>query len=48
MLQRFAESIRRGSVIEPLCSAEEALVTAKAIDDARKVATYRYVEKAHG
>jgi predicted dehydrogenase len=48
MLQQFAESIRRGSVIEPLCSAEEALVTAKAIDDARKVATYRYVKKAHG
>jgi predicted dehydrogenase len=48
MLQHFAESIRKGSVIEPLCSAEEALVTAKAIDDARKVATYRFVEKAHG
>jgi len=47
MLQHFAESIRRGSVIEPLCSAEEALVTAKAIDDARKVATHRYVKKAH-
>jgi len=46
MLQHFAESIRRGSVIEPLCSAEEALVTAKAIDDARKAATYRYVKKA--
>lgn len=48
MLQHFAESIRRGSVIEPLCSAEEALITAKAIDDARKVATYRYLKKAQG
>jgi predicted dehydrogenase len=47
MLQRFAESIRKGSVLEPLCSAEEALVTARAIDDARKVATYRFVKKAH-
>jgi predicted dehydrogenase len=48
MLQHFAESIRKGSVIEPLCSAEEALVTAKAIDDARKVGTYRFVKKGHG
>jgi predicted dehydrogenase len=48
MLQHFAESIRKGSVIEPLCSAEKALVTAKAIDDARKVATYRFVKKSHG
>jgi predicted dehydrogenase len=47
MLQRFAESIRKGSVLEPLCSAEEALVTARAIDDARKVATYRLIKKAH-
>jgi len=48
MLQHFAESIRKGSVIEPLCSAEEALVTAKAIDGARKVGTYRFVKKGHG
>ena len=47
MLQHLGESIRKGSVIEPLCSAEEALVTARAIDDARKVATHRLVEKAH-
>jgi predicted dehydrogenase len=47
MLQDFAESIRKGSVIEPLCNAEEALVTAKAIDDARKLATHRFVKKAH-
>jgi predicted dehydrogenase len=45
MLQAFAESVRRGSVVEPLCGAEEALVTAKAIDDARKVATRRFVKK---
>jgi hypothetical protein len=46
MLQDFAESVRKGSVVEPLCSAEEALVTAKAIDDARKVAGRRFVKKA--
>jgi len=46
MLQGFAESVRKGSVVEPLCSAEEALVTAKAIDDARKVAGRRFVKKA--
>jgi len=32
-------------VLEPLCSAEEALVTAKAIDDAKRVATYRFIKK---
>jgi hypothetical protein len=46
MLQDFAESVRKGSVIEPLCSAEEALVTAKAMDGARKVASRRFVKKA--
>jgi predicted dehydrogenase len=46
MLQHFAESIRKGLVIEPLCSAEEALVTARAIDDARRVATHRFVKKS--
>jgi len=47
MLQLFAESVRKGSVVEPLCSAEEALVTARAIDDVRKVATHRLIEKPH-
>jgi predicted dehydrogenase len=46
MLQHFAESIRKGSVIEPLCTAQEALVTARAIDDVRKVAAHRLVKKA--
>jgi predicted dehydrogenase len=48
MLQHLAESIRKGSVIEPLCSAEEALVTARAIDEARRVATHRFVKKSQG
>jgi predicted dehydrogenase len=47
MLQHLAESLRKGSVIEPLCSAEEALVTARAIDEARRVATRRFVKKSH-
>jgi predicted dehydrogenase len=46
MLQYFGESIRKGYVIEPLCTAEEALVTARTIDDVRKVATHRLVKKA--
>jgi predicted dehydrogenase len=46
MLQGLAESVRKGSVVEPLCSAEDALVTAKAIDDARKVATRRFVKRS--
>jgi UDP-N-acetylglucosamine 3-dehydrogenase len=46
MLELFAESLRKGTVLEPLCSAEEALVTAKAIDDAKKVATFRLIKKA--
>lgn len=46
MLQHFAESVRKGSVIEPLCTAQEALVTARAIDDVRKVAAHRLVKKA--
>ena len=46
MLQLFAESVRKGAVTEPLCSADEALVTAKAIDEARRVATYRFIKKA--
>ena len=47
MLQRFAESVKKGSVIAPLCSADEALVTARAIDDAKKIAEYRYFKKAY-
>jgi predicted dehydrogenase len=47
MLQHLAESIRKGLVIEPLCSAEEAVVTARAIDEARKVATHRFVKRSH-
>jgi predicted dehydrogenase len=45
MLQSFAESVKKGSVIEPLCSADEALITARAIDDAKKVAAYRFIER---
>lgn len=45
MLQLFAESVRKGAVIEPLCSADEAFVTAKAADDAKKVATYRFMKR---
>lgn len=45
MLQLLAESLRKGSVIDPLCSAEQALVTARAIDDAKKAATHRFVKK---
>jgi predicted dehydrogenase len=47
MLQRFAESVRKGSVIEPLCSAEEALITARAIDEAKKVAAHRFIKRAN-
>jgi len=46
MLQLFAESVRKGAVTEPLCTADEALVTAKAIDEAKKVAAYRFIRKA--
>ena len=45
MLWDLAESLRKGSVIDPLCNADQALVTAKAIDEAKKVATHRYVKK---
>lgn len=47
MLQRFVESVKKGSVIEPLCRVDEALVTARAIDDAKKVAAYRFIKKAY-
>jgi predicted dehydrogenase len=45
MLQLFAESVRKGLVIEPLCSAEQALVTSKAVDDAEKTATCRIIAR---
>lgn len=45
MLQLLAESVRKGSVMDPLCSAEQALVTARAVDEAKKVATYRFIKK---
>jgi predicted dehydrogenase len=45
MLQDFADSVRKGIVVPPLCNSEEALVTARAIDDARKVASHRLVKK---
>lgn len=41
MLQLLVESVRKGSVIDPLCSADQALVTARAIDEAKKAATHR-------
>jgi len=45
MLQDLAESLRKGSVMDPLCTADQALVTAKAIDEVKKTATHRYVKK---
>lgn len=48
MLQLFAESIRKGSVIDPLCSAEQALVTSRTIDDAKKIVIHRIVKKESG
>lgn len=44
MLLLFASSVGRGSLIEPLCSAREALVTAKAIEDAKKIASFRVLK----
>jgi len=38
MLQLLVESVRKGSVIEPLCNADQALVTARAIDEAKRYA----------
>jgi len=45
MLQLSIESFRKGSVIDPLCSGEQALVTAKAIDEAKRVAIHRYITR---
>jgi predicted dehydrogenase len=45
MLRLFAESVRMGSVAEPLCSADEAIVTSRTIDDAKKIAQYRFIKK---
>ena len=44
MLHLLVESVRKGSVIDPLCSADQALVTARAIDEVKKVATNRFKE----
>jgi len=43
MLELLAKSVTAGSVVDPLCSAEEALIIAKAIDDARKIAQWRFL-----
>jgi len=43
MLQLTVESFRKGTVFDPLCSGEQALVTARAIDEAKRGATYRFV-----
>jgi predicted dehydrogenase len=45
MLGLLAESLRKGAVVDPLCSAKHALVTARAIDEAKKAATYRFGKK---
>jgi predicted dehydrogenase len=44
MLQLLVESVRKGSVIEPLCNADQALVTTRAIDEAKK----RYAQISQG
>ena len=46
MLQLLVESVRKGSVIDPLCSADQGLVTARAIDEVKKAATNRFKEPA--
>lgn len=43
MLQLVVESFRKGSVVEPLCSGEQALVTARVIEEAKRTANYRFV-----
>jgi len=45
MLQFLVESVRKGSVIDPLCSADQALVTARAIGEAKKAATHRFIKE---
>jgi len=45
MLQLLAESLKKGAVIDPLCNVDQALVTARAIDKAKRIATYRFVER---
>jgi hypothetical protein len=45
MLQLFAESVKKGEIVEPLCSAEEGLVTARAIDDAVRKASHRFLAR---
>jgi len=43
MLELLAKSVTTGAAMEPLCNGEEALITAKAIDDARKIAQWRFI-----
>ncbi len=45
MLQLVGDSFRKGTVLDPLCSAQEALVTARAIDRVLRVATYRFIPR---
>jgi len=45
MLKLFTESVRKGSVMEQLCTAEQAFVTSRAVEDAKKIATYRIIER---
>ena len=44
MLELLAKSMTTGAVLEPLCNAEEALITAKALDDARKIGQWRFIK----
>jgi len=46
MLQLFAESVRKGSVMEPLCTAEQALVTSRVVEHAKRIATFRVIRRA--
>jgi predicted dehydrogenase len=43
MLELLGKSVTTEAVMEPLCNGEEALVTAKAIDEARKIAQWRFI-----
>lgn len=44
MLLLFAGSVRQGTCIEPLCNAQEALVTAEVISEVEQVAKHRILE----
>jgi len=47
MLQLLAESVRKGRVLDPLCSGEQALVTARVMDEAKKAPKCKIIERAH-